>query len=107
MVLTACLRQVSCCTGRKAGVAMRLSQADTEPSTAQLTFAELADTSGLSVALPAVLSSAMKELHNFAVSLHMLHMPRVAQAILSAIMFVSSKQLLRPARHAAAIQSGV
>ena len=62
------LREVSCCAGHKAGVAARLSEADTEARTAQLTFAELADTCGPGMALPAVLGHAVKELQSIAVS---------------------------------------
>ena len=68
-VLAACLREVSCCAGHRAGVAARLSEADTEARTAQLTFAELADACGPGVALPAVLGRAVKELQSIAVSL--------------------------------------
>ena len=49
-------------------MAARLSEADTEARTAQLTFAELADTGGPGMALPAVLGHAVKELQSIAVS---------------------------------------
>ena len=48
-------------------MAARLSEADTEARTAQLTFAELADACGPGVARPAVLGRAVKELQSIAV----------------------------------------
>ena len=76
-----------------AGVAARLSQAETDAGTAQLAFAELADTRGLSMAPPAVLGPALKELQSIAVGLHTMRMPVVAQTI-CAVMFDLTKQLL-------------